>query len=116
MFTYNTSVHEGTKFTTHELLYEKFARARSVDTSFDKMRKVMYDAHLRGLQPKIFKSFDRARVNHNETLFRSKTYYDRKTRRKLLPGSMSTYLKMLEKASLTLKTSKYRFLCFRILR
>ena len=37
----------------HELLYGKFARARSVDTSFEKMRKDTYDAHLRGLQSKI---------------------------------------------------------------
>ena len=82
----------------HELLYGKFARARSVDTSFEKMRKDTYDAHLRGLQSKIIKSFDRARDNHNEILF-GKTYYDRKTRRKLLPGCNVYLLKDARKGN-----------------
>ena len=111
MFTYNTIVHEGKKFTTHELLYRKFSRARSVDTSFEKMRKGTYDAHLRGLQSKIIKSFDRARDNHNETLFRSKTCYDRKTSRKLLPGC-NVYLKDARKGKFDSENIQILFYAF----
>ena len=112
MFTHNTIVHEGKKFTTHELLYRKFARARSVDTSFEKMRKDKYDAHLRGLQSKIIKSFDRARDNHNETLFGSKTYYDRKTRRKLLPGCNVYLLKDVRKGKFDSEKIQIPFFAF----
>ena len=39
MFSYNTSMHEGMKFITHELMFGKFAFALSVDTSFGERQK-----------------------------------------------------------------------------
>ena len=112
MFTYNMTVHEGTKLTTYELLYGKFARARSVDTSFEKMRKDTYDAHFRGLQYKIIKSFDQANDNHNETLSGSKTYYDRKTRRELLPGCNVYLLKDARKGKFDSEKTQIPFFAF----
>ena len=40
MFSYNTSMYKGMKFKTHELMFRKFARALSVDTSFAKCEKI----------------------------------------------------------------------------
>ena len=39
MFSYNTSMHEGMKFITHELMFGKFTCTLSVDTSFGEGRE-----------------------------------------------------------------------------
>ena len=59
MFSYDTSVHENTKFTPHELVYGKLVRVPSADTSFKKTERETYDTYLRDLQMKFVKSIER---------------------------------------------------------
>ena len=87
MFSYNTSVHERTKFTPHELVFGLLARVPSSDTALQETGDETYDSYLRELQEKLVGSTDQARSNLDSSKIRSKSYYDRKVnRQQFLPG------------------------------
>lgn len=78
MFSYNTSVYEGTSFTPHELVFEKLARVPSADTPFDATDDNSYNSYLIDLREKLSESTLKARENLNQSKIRSKRYYDRR--------------------------------------
>jgi len=49
MFSYNTSVHKGTKFTPHELIFGKIARVLSSDPPLEKEINETYTNYLASL-------------------------------------------------------------------
>ncbi|CAK9801703.1 Retrovirus-related Pol polyprotein from transposon 412 [Anthophora quadrimaculata] len=78
MFSYNTSVHEGTLFTPHELVFGNRARVPTADAAHSTLENESYDHYFRNLQDKISTSQKLARENLNAAKNRSKQYYDRK--------------------------------------
>ncbi|CAK9834636.1 Retrovirus-related Pol polyprotein from transposon 412 [Anthophora retusa] len=78
MFSYNTSVHEGTLFTPHELVFGNKARVPTADTTQTMLDNESYNSYLQNLQDKILASQRLAQENLNAAKNRSKQYYDRK--------------------------------------
>ena len=56
MFSYNTSAHESTKFTPHELVFGRLARVPSANVTFQETRDGSYNQYLRELQTKLVTS------------------------------------------------------------
>ena len=75
MFSYNTSVHEGTKFTPHELVYGKPARIPSSFPSGEQIET--YGSYLIDLVTHIDQIRAMATTNLNNAKVRSKRYHDR---------------------------------------
>lgn len=75
-FAYNTSVHEGTRFTPHELVFGRVARLPS--SSSDKSPLETYPEYLTNLFHQIRDLQEAARANLEKTKIRSKAYYDRR--------------------------------------
>ena len=92
MFSYNTSVHENTKFTLHELVFGRLARVSSANVTFQETRDGSYNQYLRELQTKLVTSLNRARSNLDESKNRSKSYYDRKVNVQQFSPGESVYL------------------------
>ncbi|XP_017797025.1 PREDICTED: uncharacterized protein LOC108578250 [Habropoda laboriosa] len=78
MFSYNTSVHESTRFTPHELVYGKLARVPSSDASPLDLADEGYTTYLRDLNLKIYDTQTQAKQNLNTAKLKYKHYYDRK--------------------------------------
>ncbi|CAK9834632.1 Retrovirus-related Pol polyprotein from transposon 17.6 [Anthophora retusa] len=78
MFSYNTSVHESTQFTPHELVYGKLARVPSTDASPQDLADESYTAYLRELNLRIYETQLNAKDNLNRAKQKYKYYYDRK--------------------------------------
>lgn len=78
-FSYNTSVHEGTQFTPHELVFGKTAETPSSDPNIRDENNASYSSYLTDLFNKIKDSQAIARENLIHAKERSKRYYDRKT-------------------------------------
>ncbi|CAK9796607.1 Retrovirus-related Pol polyprotein from transposon 297 [Anthophora quadrimaculata] len=78
MFSYNTSVHEGTQYTPHELVYGKLARTPSSDASPLDLADESYTNYLRELNLKIHEIQTQAKENLNQAKQKYKHYYDRK--------------------------------------
>lgn len=79
MFSYNTSVHEGTRYTPHELVFGKTARAPSSDPPINETEmNVSYSQYLTALFDKIRNTQAIARENLDRSKLRSKYYYDKK--------------------------------------
>ena len=78
MFSYNRSVHEGTKFTPHELVFGHLTRTPSANVTIQKTGNGSYNEYLRELQEKLVESAQLAQTNLNNSKIRSKHYYDRK--------------------------------------
>ena len=77
-FSYNTSVHEGTKFTPFELVYEKQAKLPSCEKNLDEDQLITYEDYLTKLLDKLSVVRKIGRINLIEAKHKSKTYYDRK--------------------------------------
>lgn len=77
MFSYNTSIHEGTKSTPHELVIGTLARLPSENPPTLTTDET-YNDYLEGLQLKLKEVQKIARENLIGAKVRSKTYYDKK--------------------------------------
>ena len=76
LFSYNTSKHEGTGFTPHELIFGKQAR---IPSEFAKCQlPLTYNLYLKTLTEKLAKTQEEARERLHAAKERSKKYYDRK--------------------------------------
>lgn len=77
-FSYNTSVHEGTKHTPFELVFGKLARQPSYDPPADNEPSRTYGGYLVELATKLHDTQEIARNHLIAAKERSKKYYDRK--------------------------------------
>lgn len=77
-FSYNTSVHEGTQYTPHELVFGKIARTPSHEKAPEDVTNESYAYYLTNLYNKIRDSQEAARSNLERAKLRSKRYYDKK--------------------------------------
>ena len=78
MFSYNTSVHEGTNFTPYELVFGKLARLPSSDPLPEHEKMETYDMYMTKLITKLHEMRGIARQNLIPAEEKSKEYYDRK--------------------------------------
>ncbi|XP_063989956.1 uncharacterized protein LOC135169150 [Diachasmimorpha longicaudata] len=77
MFAYNTSVHESTGFTPHELVFgvkPRVPSARSIEGIGGKPYRVLFQELTEGLK----RVREQTRINLTKSKQRSKKYYDRK--------------------------------------
>ena len=79
MFSYNTSVHEGTKYPPYELVFGRIARLPSAHIPIDENLEITYQDYLTNLFNKIYDAQEDARKNLINAKERSKRYYDRRT-------------------------------------
>lgn len=77
-FSYNTSVHEGTKYTPYELVFGRIARVPSSDPPIEDIRNESYTNYLTELFYRLHEAQTNARKNLIVSKERSKTYYDKK--------------------------------------
>ncbi|XP_076397886.1 uncharacterized protein LOC143266138 [Megachile rotundata] len=77
MFSYNTSVHEGTQYTPHELVFGDPARVPTADTMLVETTNESYNQYLRDLQTKVTQVVSDARRNLMDAKEKSKRHYDR---------------------------------------
>nr|XP_033192740.1 uncharacterized protein LOC117158195 [Bombus vancouverensis nearcticus] len=79
MFSYNTFVHEGTKFSPHELVFGHLAREPTGEVIIEENMEATYAEYLIDLFDKINTVQQIARENLIKSKLRSKEYYDRRT-------------------------------------
>ncbi|XP_035742199.1 uncharacterized protein LOC118450499 [Vespa mandarinia] len=79
MFSYNTSVHEGTLYTSHELVLDQLARTPN-ESIYNDLQNETYAHYLGTLNEQINKSQEAAKQNFINAKNRSKKYYDKKQR------------------------------------
>lgn len=77
MFPYNTSVHEGTRYTPYELIFGKLARLPSDYEIIEELNDRTYEDYLIELYTKIRATQNQTRVNLIRAKEKSKEYYDR---------------------------------------
>ncbi|XP_068975109.1 uncharacterized protein [Bombus flavifrons] len=78
MFSYNTSVHEGTKFSPHELVFGHLAREPTGEVVIEENMEPTYAEYLGDLFDKINTVQRMARENLIKSKLKSKEYYDRR--------------------------------------
>lgn len=78
MFSYNTSVHSGTKLTPFQCMFGRIARVPSDRPCLDGDIGETYNSYLDKLRSEISRIQTLARENLIEAKVRSKRYYDRK--------------------------------------
>ena len=78
MFSYNTSVHEGTKFSPHELVFGRIAREPSHEPVIEENLEPTCKEYLEDLNNILFQLQTLARENLTQAKVKSKEYYDRK--------------------------------------
>ena len=78
MFSYNTSVHEGTKCTPYELVFGKLALLPSSDPLPEHEKMKTYDMYMTKLITKLHEMRGIARQNLIAAKQKSTEYYDRK--------------------------------------
>lgn len=79
-FSYNTSVHEGTSFTPHELVFGKLARVPSTETPPEDLGNESYNYYLSNLCEKLAFAQEIANENLKRAKEQTKRYYDKRTR------------------------------------
>ncbi|XP_025267772.1 uncharacterized protein LOC112639094 [Camponotus floridanus] len=89
---YNTSVHEGTLYTPHELVFGKMARTPTSDPAITDTTNESYTEYLSTLFNRIKDAQDIARENLTRAKERSKRYYDRKVKACNVKVGDSVYL------------------------
>lgn len=77
MFSYNTSIHEGTRYSPFELVFGKIAREPSSDPPIDENLEPTYKEYLENLFTTLRDTQELARQNLHQAKLRSKRYYDR---------------------------------------
>lgn len=101
MFAYNTSVHEGTHFTPHELAFGSLARVPSSNNPPAITLDDSYNHYLADLQARLITVQDTARQNLTGAKRKSKAYYDRKVNPKTFkPGDLVYLIKEPRKGKL----------------
>lgn len=78
IFSYNTAVHEGTKFSPHELVFGHLAREPTGEMLIEENMEPTYAEYLRDLFDKINTVQQMARKNLMKSKLRSKEHYDRR--------------------------------------
>lgn len=91
-FSYNTSVHEGTQYTPHELVFGKVAKVPSSESDLTNEINKSYANYLTELFNKIKNAQTIARENLICSKRRSKYYYDRKLNVRKFKIGNSLYL------------------------
>ncbi|GAB1865913.1 Gypsy retrotransposon integrase-like protein 1 [Camponotus japonicus] len=89
---YNTSVHEGTQYTPHELVFGKSARVPTSDPAIADLTNESYAEYLTTLFNKIKDAQATARENLISAKEESKKYYDRKARARNFKVGDNVYL------------------------
>lgn len=92
MFSYNTSIHEGTQYTPHELVYGKIARVPSSDAPVEGNLDQTYTDYLVSLFDQLEQTRTHARDNLIRAKQRSKRQYDRKAHSRNFAVGDSVYL------------------------
>jgi hypothetical protein len=92
MFSYNTSVHEGTQYTPFELIFGKIARLPSAYIPIDGNLELTYQEYLTDLFDKIRDLQEIARHNLIRAKQRSKEYYDKKINPKIFSVGSNVFL------------------------
>ena len=77
IFSYNTSVHEGTKFSPYEIIFAKVAKTPSDKPIEMKEQSATYDEYLINLTKRLIEIRQLANDNLVKSKERSKKYYDR---------------------------------------
>ena len=80
MFSYNTSMHEGTKYTPYELVFGRIARVPTADPPIDEEQNESYSNYLYNLYHRLRNAQECARQNLIASKKRSKQYYDKRAR------------------------------------
>ena len=78
MFSYNTSVHEGTKCAAYELVFRKLAREPSSEPLSQKEKLQTYDDYLINFVTQLHEMRTQARENLISAEEKLKIYYDKK--------------------------------------
>jgi len=103
---YNTSVHEGTKYTPHELVFGKVARVPASSTLADDKCNESYSEYATALFNRIFDAQASARKNLEHAKLRSKQYHDRKINPQTL--NKDDYAYLLKEPSKGIFDEQYR--------
>lgn len=77
IFSYNTSVHEGTKYSPYELVFGRLVRLPSAHPKIEENTEITYQDYLNDLFNKLYEIQTIARSNLIQAKERSKYYYDR---------------------------------------
>jgi len=77
-FSYNTSVHEGTQYTPHELVFGKTARVPTSEVPPEDLSNESYTEYITALYNKLSDVQNAARDNLQRAKERSKMYYDKR--------------------------------------
>ncbi|XP_036140388.1 uncharacterized protein LOC118644842 [Monomorium pharaonis] len=77
LFSYNTSVHERTKFSPYELIFGKLARLPSSHPPLESNNENTYHEYITDLANRLHETREEARQNLISAKERSKRYYDR---------------------------------------
>jgi hypothetical protein len=88
----NTSVHEGTEFTPHELVFGRAARVLTSSILPDDNDNESNPEYAMTLFKRIFDTQATARENLKRAKMRSKRYYDQKTNQQIFKEDKYVYL------------------------
>lgn len=91
-FSYNTSVHEGTRYTPHELVFGRMARTPSSNPDVTDIADESYKGYLTNLFSKLTDTQAIARENLIAAKQKSKNYYDRKMNARTFKAGDYVYL------------------------
>ncbi|XP_032689886.1 uncharacterized protein LOC116853116 [Odontomachus brunneus] len=92
MFSYNTSVHESTNYTPHELVFGKIARTPSDNPPLENNINDTYNEYLINLFNRIRTTQEIARNNLKISKVRSKLYYDQRANPQIFQVNDRVYL------------------------
>jgi len=92
MLSYNTSVHESTKFTPHELIFGKMARIPSSDPPLEKEINETYADYLTSLFNRLRDTQEIAHKNLTQAKQRSKHHYDKRVKPRSFQQGELVYL------------------------
>lgn len=78
IFTYNISVHEATRFSSHELVFGRLAREPTSEAIIEENMEPTYAEYLKDLLDKINPVQQKASENLIKSKLKSKEYYDKR--------------------------------------